>query len=284
MHVDPLDYEAIYADIKRKRELESNPRSRQSFLIGVRCSGAIHHVRWTQRGRVTLLSHQKEELAALKTLAALGDSTCACLNVLQRLKKNLRYDHGLRGKKGWKTILLDAMDVNDLRRKRLSMPFDPLARVRSHKDMLYAATKKLQRIAEKELVPIVQQFDGQANGYSVHVVLARRGQKPFVEYQRKMETQGYPIEELRDVPAQTFAALPISWLTLHSSKWGTLKLVNAMGVDGFTLDVVEETPIWRIVRCAVPKLLETGHWGLVTRKVRVERTKLGEPGTILGVD
>lgn len=53
----------------------------------VRCSGALHDVTVTTCGRITFHSHTKQDLGALRTLRALGDETCGCLDLIKRVRE-----------------------------------------------------------------------------------------------------------------------------------------------------------------------------------------------------
>ena len=52
----------------------------------VRCSGTLHRCTVTPCGRIKFHAHTQKELAALRTLAALGDKTCGCLTLIDRVR------------------------------------------------------------------------------------------------------------------------------------------------------------------------------------------------------
>jgi hypothetical protein len=54
--------------------------------LQVRCSGALHKVSVTLCGAITFHNHTKGELSALRTLKVLGDETCGCLLVPERVR------------------------------------------------------------------------------------------------------------------------------------------------------------------------------------------------------
>lgn len=55
------------------------------LIVKVRCSGKLHEVALHIRGRIVLLAHDKSEVNALRTLRALGDTSCGCLNAMDDL-------------------------------------------------------------------------------------------------------------------------------------------------------------------------------------------------------
>jgi hypothetical protein len=55
-------------------------------IVRIRCSGKLHEVAWHERGRVQLLDHPKSDILALRTLQKLGDTTCGCLSLVDKIR------------------------------------------------------------------------------------------------------------------------------------------------------------------------------------------------------
>jgi hypothetical protein len=63
----------------------STIRSTPPVRVKVRCSGTLHTCTVTPCGRITFHGHTREELRALRTMRALGDQTCGCLGLIDRV-------------------------------------------------------------------------------------------------------------------------------------------------------------------------------------------------------
>lgn len=60
-------------------------------IVKLRCSGKFHEVAWHERGRITLLDHSHKDVRGLRVMQKLGDTTCGCLALMDKLKAAMAY-------------------------------------------------------------------------------------------------------------------------------------------------------------------------------------------------
>lgn len=82
--------------------------------IRVRCEGKLHTIVWEPRGRVRFLNHSARELRALRTMRALGDTNCGCLNCVERMVRSKATNGGPAWGQ-WRPVVREAEWVRRMR-------------------------------------------------------------------------------------------------------------------------------------------------------------------------